>query len=225
MSNIVINFNTFTIYSKCKVFNKYNNFKTIVNMKKNILVLLDNGHGSTTPGKKSLVLNNGEQLFEWSYTREITQLIEEKLNELNINCVRIVDTDEDVSLSERSEIANTYTKKQKCIFISVHCNAAGNGKEWSKANGWEIWSTEPDNNSDKLAQCFLDVYPDIFPERKLRGHKEKNFTVIYKTNCPSVLTENFFMDNEEECKFLLSEEGKKKITELHVAAILKYLND
>ena len=77
----------------------------------------------------------------------------------------------------------------------------------------------------KETETTVDVNPDIFPERKLRGHKEKNFTVIYKTNCPSVLTENFFMDNEEECEFLLSEEGKKKITELHVAAILKYIND
>ena len=193
-------------------------------MEKNILVLLDNGHGSTTPGKKSLKLDDGSQLFEWSYTREITQRISNKLSELDIDNIRIVETDDDISLSERSSIANEYTNKHKCIFISVHCNAAGNGKQWSKANGWEIWSTEKKNNSDKLAQCFLDVFNDVFPNKKLRGHKEKNFTVIYKTNCPSVLTENFFMDNKEECEYLLSEEGKEKITELHVAAILKYLN-
>lgn len=193
-------------------------------MEKNIIVLLDNGHGYTTPGKKSLKLDGDLQLFEWSYTREIVKKISDKLNDLNINNVCIVNTDEDISLSERAEIANQYTKTNNCILISVHCNAAGNGKEWTKANGWEIWTTEKKNNSDKLAQCFLDVYEQIFPNRKLRGHKEKNFTLIYKTNCPSVLTENFFMDNKEECEFLLSEEGKEKITELHVAAILKYLN-
>ena len=40
---------------------------------------------------------------------------------------------------------------------------------------------------------------------------------------PSVLTENLFMDNKEDVKFLLSEEGKKQIIDLHVQGIKKYI--
>ena len=54
--------------------------------------------------------------------------------------------------------------------------------------------------------------------------KENNFTVIYKSKCPSVLTENLFMDNEDECKYLLSKEGKKAIIDLHVDGIISYIS-
>lgn len=40
---------------------------------------------------------------------------------------------------------------------------------------------------------------------------------------PAVLTENLFMDNKEDVKFLLSEEGKKQIIDLHVQGIKKYI--
>jgi N-acetylmuramoyl-L-alanine amidase len=38
-----------------------------------------------------------------------------------------------------------------------------------------------------------------------------------------VLTENFFYDNEDDCKFMLSDEGKDAIVELHVRSILEYI--
>jgi N-acetylmuramoyl-L-alanine amidase len=44
------------------------------------------------------------------------------------------------------------------------------------------------------------------------------------TNCPAVLTENLFQDNENDVAFLLSDEGKKKIVDIHVQGILKYIN-
>lgn len=193
-------------------------------MKNDILVLLDPGHGKEVPGKRSLVLPDGRQLFEWAYAREIAHRIQDCLNNIGVKSEITNKTDKEIGLSKRAEIANEFCKTQKCILVSIHCNAAGDGKTWTKANGWEVWSTESKNNSDKLAQCFLDVYKEIFPNRNLRGHKEKNFTVLYKTNCPCVLTENFFMDNKEECEFLLSEKGKNDIVNLHVKAILKYIN-
>ena len=52
--------------------------------------------------------------------------------------------------------------------------------------------------------------------------KEKDFTIIYKTKCPAVLTENLFMDNKEDCEFLLSEEGKESIVNIHVDGIMNY---
>mgnify|MGYP003524248588 FL=1 len=42
------------------------------------------------------------------------------------------------------------------------------------------------------------------------------------TICPAVLTENLFQDNKEDVKFLLSNEGKEIIANIHVNAILEY---
>lgn len=182
-------------------------------------VLLDNGHGKETPGKRSPKWNDGTQLFEWKYTREITEIIEKKLKALGIKVVRLTPEEKDISLSARANRANQYVSKYRCVMVSVHCNAA---KEPNTGTGWEVWSTKAKNNSDKLAQCFLDHFKEVFPDWRLRGHKENNWTVIYMTNCPCVLTENFFMDNYTDCQMMLSDEGKEKIADLHVKAVLEF---
>lgn len=48
---------------------------------------------------------------------------------------------------------------------------------------------------------------------------EENYTIIYKTACPAILTENLFMDNKTDVKFLMSEEGRDVITQIHINAI------
>jgi len=51
--------------------------------------------------------------------------------------------------------------------------------------------------------------------------KESDFYILKKTNCPAVLTENLFMDTENDCRFIMSEQGRKIIANLHVEAIKK----
>ena len=69
-----------------------------------------------------------------------------------------------------------------------------------------------------------------FPLHKMRidmsdgdVDKEKNFTILYNTNCPAVLTENFFMDTESDCKLIMSDFGKMKIANAHIRAIKKVI--
>ena len=33
---------------------------------------------------------------------------------------------------------------------------------------------------------------------------------------PAILTENFFMDTEKDCRFIMSEEGRERIANMHV---------
>lgn len=195
---------------------------------KPLTVILDAGHGKETPGKRSPKLDNGNCLFEWKFTREVCNKIYCLLQSEGIKCIIANKDDKDYKLSERANnINNLYNKEKKhgrlAIMISVHGNAAGCG-DWKNACGWEVFSTKGTTNSDKLAKCFCNVFKNIFPDKRLRGHKEENFTIIYKTNCPCVLTENFFYDNKEECELMLSEEGQMKIAELHVEAIKEYIN-
>ena len=44
------------------------------------------------------------------------------------------------------------------------------------------------------------------------------------TSCPAVLTENLFMDNHEDCDFLLSPEGQQSLVDLHVDGIISHLD-
>mgnify|MGYP002508016692 FL=1 len=194
---------------------------------KPLTVILDAGHGKETQGKRSPKLDNGNQLFEWKFTREVCNKIYCLLQTEGIKCILANTNDVDYKLSERAtHINNLFNKEKKLghsvIMISVHGNAAGSG-DWKTAHGWEVFTTKGTTNSDKLAKCFCNVFKNIFPNKRLRGHKEENFTIIYKTNCPCVLTENFFYDNKEECELMLSEEGQLKIAELHVEAIKEYI--
>ena len=67
----------------------------------------------------------------------------------------------------------------------------------------------------RLRTDYTDGDPDI----------ESDFYILRHTSCPAVLTENLFMDNLDDYNFLLSEEGRQAIVDLHVDGILSYTAD
>lgn len=91
-----------------------------------MLIILDNGHGKETPGKRSPKWEDGSQLFEYEFNRDITRRIQNRLTELNIESVLLVPEEEDISLSERCRRANEIFKgRPDSILISIHANAGG----------------------------------------------------------------------------------------------------
>jgi len=55
--------------------------------------------------------------------------------------------------------------------------------------------------------------------------KEAHLYVLKHTNCPAVLTENFFMDNKNDVEYLLSDAGFHAIMRLHIEGILSYFKE
>ena len=189
-------------------------------------VLIDNGHGSNTPGKCS----PDGRLKEYAYAREIAVRLEAELRKKGIDAERIVKEEIDVPLSERCRRANEY-KASDTLLVSIHCNAAGNG-EWMSARGWSAYTSKGKTKSDELATMLYEEAEQNFAGQKIRRDNsdgdpdwEENFYILVKTKCPAVLTENFFQDNKEDVDFLLSEEGKRAIVDLHVQGIVNYLNN
>lgn len=190
-------------------------------------LLIDNGHGCNTPGKRSPLLEDGRsRLFEWEFTRRVAQRIVELAPQYDIKPVILVPEDDDVPLSARATRANNYMRNnpsEKCVLISIHGNAAGNGSSWMSARGWEAWTTVGKTNSDKLAEHLYNAARKFFPaDTKFRTDKECTFTVIYKATCPAVLTENFFYDNQDDCRYMLSYEGIDAIARAHLAGTVYY---
>lgn len=181
-------------------------------------VLIDNGHGSNTPGKCS----PDGRLREYAYTREIAERLVMELRKNGIDAERIVKEEIDVPLAERCRRVNEY-KASEAILVSIHCNAAGNGSDWMSARGWEAWTSVGKTKADKLATCLYEDAEHCLPGMKMRKDmadgdpdRESQFYILRHTNCPAVLTENLFQDNREDVEFLLSEEGKRAIVSLHV---------
>ena len=186
-------------------------------------ILIDNGHGSNTAGKRS----PDSRLMEYAYTREIAERVVYELRKRGLDAERIVREEVDVPLAERCKRVNGY-KASEAILISIHCNAAGDGSAWMNARGWEAWTSVGQTKADKLATCLYDAAGRAgFKLRKDDSDsdpdKEGYLYILKHTKCPAVLTENLFQDNKEEVDYLLSEEGKKTIVELHVQGICEYL--
>lgn len=188
-------------------------------------VLIDNGHGSNTKGKRS----PDGRLMEYAYAREIANMIVHELKKVGIEAELLVKEEIDVPLAERCKRANQY-KASSTILVSVHVNAAGDGTNWMKGRGWEAWTSVGKTKADKLATCLYNEAEEILTGMNIRKDmtdgdedKEDNFYILRHTKCPAVLTENLFQDNKEDVAFLLSQEGKKAITEIHVKGIISYL--
>ena len=162
-------------------------------------ILIDNGHGENTPGKRS-----PDGLFrEYKYVREIAEEIERELIARGYDAERIVKETVDVPLSERSRRINEICGRlgtANVILVSIHCNAAGNGEEWKTARGWAAYTSKGKTKADKLADFLYEAAENNFPGKTIRKDCqdgdpdwEENFHMLAKTKCPAVLTENFFM--------------------------------
>lgn len=179
-------------------------------------ILIDNGHGVDTAGKRS----PDGSLREYKYAREIAEKVVSELKKRGFDAERIVTEENDISLSERCRRVNSICDRvgtKNVILVSIHCNAAGNGSQWMNARGWEAWTSVGQTAADKMADCLYKAAEETdFKIRKDTTDgdpdKEGHLYILKHTKCPAVLTENLFQDNKEDVAFLLSEAGKKRLS-------------
>ena len=217
------------------------------------VVILGTAHGKNVGGKRS----PDNSLEEYRYSREIVNRLRTALEARG--CVVYVDMPEDVvplpqsqELRLRCNFVNKLCKKygkDKCLYVSIHVNAAGGEGKWMLAGGWCAYTSRGKTISDTLAKCLYDAaevhlheYATIMDEGKKEGlysskqtpirmdmsdgdkDMEADFFVLKHTACAAVLTENLFMDNKRDVSFLLSEKGKQSIVALHRDGILNFID-
>ena len=214
-----------------------------------MLILIDNGHGLDTPGKRS----PDGKFLEYAYNREIATRIVADLIDRDYNAQLLVPEPEDIPLSERVRRINAAclshqsspaphqssparpgispTGHPNVILISIHVNAAGNGSKWMNATGWSCYTSKGQTQSDKLADCLYQAAIKNFPGKRIRTDYsdndpdwEENFYLLRKTLCVAVLSENFFMDSHSDLEYLQSRAGKQAIIDTHVEGITEYLS-
>lgn len=197
-------------------------------------IILGTAHLKSTPGKCS----PNKKFFEYQYSRKVCKAVKTILTDLGYNVIiDIEDNDLNVTqngeLSLRCKIVNELQKQYKnCIYVSIHVNAAGNGSKWMTATGWSAYTSVGITAADKLANCLYEAAKNNLQGKKLRTDyidkdpdMEYNFYILKHTNCPAVLTENFFQDNKDDVAYLTSDEGFHQIVRTHVEGILKYIQD
>ena len=199
---------------------------------KNMKVLIDNGHGSNTKGKHSPDF----RLREYAWARDIAKRIETKLLALGYDARRIVKEETDIPITTRVSRINAVCSQvgsNNVLLVSIHNNAAGGDGKWHDARGFSVFvSKNASTNSKKCASIFTEEAMT----RKMMGNRsvpackywtwnwaKADIGILANSRCPAILTENFFQDNKEDVDYLVSENGKEEIVDLHVQAIIKYL--
>lgn len=203
---------------------------------KDSCVILDAGHTALTPGKRSPYSGYGAHpeipLYEYEFNRRLQDRLIDKLIKAHINYFVVTpDANSEDSLRKRYQLANKYQSEhpdQYCIFLSLHGNAAGDGKEWLPAGYWSAWTTKGWNNSDIYAGYLKDAAVELldpygFPVMGNPSY-EYDFTVIKNVMMPAVLTENLFYTNPGQAKFMNTDEGIDILAEINFRGTINYLN-
>ena len=193
-------------------------------------ILIDNGHGSDTPGKRS-----PDGLFrEYSYTREIARRVVSELSDCGYDARLLVLETEDIPLTERCRRVNAICDEvgtANVILVSIHVNASGSDGQWHNASGWSAYTTPGITRSDLLAADLYETARKHLAGQRIRQYNgpkepdfESNFFVLRHSKCPAVLTENLYQDCRSDVAFLQSSAGKRAIVMLHVEGIIDYLS-
>jgi N-acetylmuramoyl-L-alanine amidase len=202
----------------------------------NYLYIFDPGHGGLidgkyqTSGKRSPRFPDGKVLFEGVNNRDNVKRLMEKFKANGLDCVDIVDSNVDISLGERVRKANALAKTRKCIYISIHSDAAGDGVKWHPASGISVWTSPGQTKSDIFASIVIDQLQEKFLQSiKWRTNTtdgdedhEENFYVLRETRCPAILCELGFHTNEAETRRMMTTEFKDKICNALVESALKW---
>ena len=192
-----------------------------------MIVLIDNGHGRETPGKRS----PDGRLREYAWAREIARRIAIALQREGIDARLLVPETTDIPLSVRTRRVNEVCKAEgarNVCLVSIHNNAAGADGKWHDARGFAVYVS---NNAGQGSRRLAAEFYAGAKARGLMGNRttppqgfwQASLAMCRDTKCAAVLTENLFQDNREDVAFLLSNEGKTTIVDLHVNAILNYI--
>lgn len=190
-------------------------------------IILDNGHGEETAGKRSPIWGDGTQLFEYEFNRDVVKRLSTLLTQNGIDHVVLVPENWDVPLSERCNRANKIYDETNgdCVLFSVHANAGG-------GTGIEFYTSKGNTKSDEIATILFDNAKKEFEKDgwKMRTDltdgdvdKEANFYILRHTKAPAVLAEWFFMDTEKDCKFIMSDKGRDRIAKVMFNTIQQLL--
>lgn len=196
-------------------------------MKNNLIILLDNGHGVETAGKRSI----DGTFREYRWTRNFAKLVLNKLKAANFMAHLVTPEEQDIPISERVKRVNFIcggNKKTDYLLISIHNDAAQVGfGNWASARGF---SSLVSFNSSEQSRYFAKLIQSKMYNSGFRGNRAmpplgfraQKLALLSETRCPAVLLEYLFMTNDEDLKILWDTRKCEQMADLLVETIKMY---
>lgn len=194
------------------------------------LVILDDGHGNDSGGKRTPFFEDGTFMKENEFNKEVVMVIYDNLlNEQDIDVFFTASENYEVPLDTRIRRANQAWKdhqnhfgkeNSKCILISVHANAYGTGETFNSGKGVETYCCSSPPEERILAETIHKHLKQGTTQID-RGVKETCFAIL-RGNMTSCLVECAFMTNKAEAKLLLSDSFRNECADEITAGIKDY---
>lgn len=155
-------------------------------------------------------------LQEAHVAQDIMQLVMYYLQQVGYETIQIQE-------NELQDICDQSNRFGADLFVSIHCNAAGN----TDARGTETWYFGDSENGHKLAQYIDDQIVNTLSEidrgaRAAIPHKNGLY-VLSNTDALAVLVETAFISNPEDEALLASEKGKDDFARAIAVGITNYV--
>ena len=160
-------------------------------------IFIDPGHGGSDPGAVGM---NGTR--ESDVVLKIGTELKNLLKSYGFAVRMSRETDIDVSLTGRTELANKF---EADLFISIHCNGFTN----PTACGSEVYSFPGNAEAQRLSEILLWHICNGLGTIS-RGTKKENFAVLRMSKMPAVLAETAFITNPDEEKMMREADFSKK---------------
>ncbi|MBB6284572.1 N-acetylmuramoyl-L-alanine amidase family protein [Geobacillus subterraneus] len=174
-------------------------------------IFLDPGHGGNDTG----AVGNGlqEKDITLFIALEMSRLLQSEYEGVSVQLSRT--KDETVSLDERTERANRWGAD---LYVSIHVNAGG-------GTGYEDYIYHELSEHSRTARIRDVLHEEVIRATRFRdrGKKKANFHVLRETTMSAVLTENGFIDHEEDAEKLTDPNFLRTIARGHVNGLERAL--
>jgi len=162
---------------------------------------------------------DGSVLYEGELNRDVADRIKALCDTESIECENIVNSEHDVPLATRVARANArHAADKRCIFLSIHANAFGDGVAFNSAHGVSVFHYMTSKKGKILATALLKhlVQETGLKSRGVQANMEwANFYILRKTHMPAILSENGFMTNLEDATNLTKDDFRQKVADAH----------
>lgn len=218
---------------------------------KPISIIIEAGHGTKTPGKRSpspRIHGGPPQLLEGPWAREIasrlcTALRDDLPSEIDVIdlCPGPVNVPIPAKRKLKKVIRPESTRrgwidlecvKRDVIHLSIHANAAP-GKGWQRPKGSVVFRLDDDNpGSHIFANCILKEMQEtiigIRPGKQYKKPQTKGMAVLKpldkkRPRLASAMVECGFMTSKRDVEIMNSEDGKRQIVDALLRAVFELL--
>ena len=179
-------------------------------------IVVDPGHGGQKVGAVGVLGDEtGGVVYEKDLTLDIGLRLARVLSAEGAEVVMTRSDDSDVSLSARSQLANTLNAD---AFVSVHCNSCDTP---NSLNGTMVFYDHP--HSVGLAGMVKEeLIASLGTEDK--GVRNANFDVIRRTRGLGILVETAFINNDNDRDRLLNPNFQERTARAIARGLIRFLN-